>query len=51
MDNRGVKCDVCECLHNTQCNGCTLDKIEITHQKTGDNAVNTPHFCKSFIKK
>ena len=51
MENQGVRCDVSECMYNAQCSKCTLDKIEVTHQKTGENAINTPHFCKSFTEK
>ena len=50
MDNVQVNCDVCECAHNEGCNNCSLSSIHITH--TADqNAVSTPHFCKSFEKK
>ena len=51
MDNKGGKCDVCECRYNAGCNKCSLDTIEVTHAKTGDDCVSTPHFCKSFVKK
>ena len=51
MENQGVRCDVSECMYNAQCSKSTLDKIEVTHQKTGENAINTPHFCKSFTDK
>jgi len=51
MDNKGVKCDVCECRFNAGCNKCTLETIEVTHMKTGEDCVSTPHFCKSFAKK
>ncbi len=51
MENIGVKCDVCECLHNEGCNRCTLSTIEVTHEQTSANAVATPHFCKSFTQK
>ncbi len=50
MENNGVKCDVCECVHNCSCEKCDLGKIEITHNTT-KNAVDTPHFCKSFEEK
>ena len=46
-----VKCNVCECAHNGGCNCCTLERIEITHEKTGENAISVPHFCKSFKQK
>ena len=51
MTNNGVKCDVCECVHNCECNQCSLQTIEVTHQTGEQNAVSTPHFCKSYQKK
>lgn len=51
MDNEGVKCNVCECAHNLEHEKCDLAKIEVTHEKTAADAVNTPHFCKSYEKK
>lgn len=51
MENAGVKCDVCECVHYCDCCRCGLSSIEVTHQKTSTDAVATPHFCKSFEKK
>lgn len=48
MENSGVKCNVCECVHNTECNKCNLPTIEVTNEKTGANAVAVPHFCKSY---
>ncbi|MBO5926563.1 MAG: DUF1540 domain-containing protein [Clostridia bacterium] len=46
-----VKCTVCECTHNDMCNNCTLNAIEISHEKTGADAISTPHYCKSFCKR
>ncbi len=51
INNCKVKCNVCECVHNDSANSCNLNCIEISHEKTGDNCVQTPHFCKSFCKK
>ena len=51
MENNGVCCNVCECTHNTECNKCDLSQIEVTHEKTGENAIAVPHFCKSYEKK
>ncbi len=51
MKNAGVKCNVCECMYNGGCNDCTLQTIEITHEKTGANAMGHPHFCKSYQQK
>ena len=31
MENKGVKCDVCECVHNTAGCGCDRSVIEVTH--------------------
>lgn len=51
MNNAGVKCDVNECVHNVESCKCNLPTIEVTHMKTGANAIDTPHFCKSYSKK
>ncbi len=51
MENSGVKCDVCECIHNCCSNKCKLDTIEVTHMQTGADSVSTPHFCKSYQSK
>lgn len=51
MSNSGVKCNVCECTYNANGNICDLPCIEVTHEKTGEDAVVTPHFCKSYKKK
>lgn len=49
--NSGVKCDVSECKYNVESSKCNLPTIEVTHMSTGANAVQTPHFCKSYTKK
>ncbi len=46
-----VKCNVCECMHNDCQNNCNLGTIEISHEQTGCDCLQTPHFCKSFRKK
>lgn len=51
MKNSGVKCDVSECMHNENSCDCRLHTIEVTKQSTGVNAVDTPHFCRSYTKK
>ena len=51
MDNVGVNCNVRECVHNIAGAKCNLEKIDVTNEKTGSNAVATPHFCKSFNGK
>ena len=51
FENCRVKCNVCECAHNNNCNCCTLNEIEITHEKTAGNVGFTPHFCKSFRER
>lgn len=32
MENKGVKCDVCECVHNTAGCGCDRSVIEVKFQ-------------------
>ncbi len=51
MENTGVLCNVNECIHNVAGAKCNLAKIEVTHEKTGPNAIDTPHFCKSYTGK
>lgn len=51
MNNPGVRCDVCECMHNVGSNACNLQTIDVTHEKTDAKAVANPHFCKSFQQK
>ena len=43
--------NVRECVHNIAGAKCNLEKIDVTNEKTGSNAVATPHFCKSFNGK
>ncbi len=50
MENKGVCCDVCECVHNCCSNKCNLETIQVTKQ-SADKAMSTPHFCKSFEQK
>lgn len=51
MENSGVKCEVCECVHNCCTNKCDLAQIEVTNKPSASDAVDTPHFCRSFQKK
>ncbi|MBE5743469.1 MAG: DUF1540 domain-containing protein [Clostridiales bacterium] len=53
MENRccNVKCNVCECVHNDNCNRCNLSTIEISHEQTGANVMDAPHYCKSFCQR
>ena len=51
MNNSGVSCNVCECVHNISENKCDLQQIQITHEKTGADVLAIPHFCKSYMKK
>lgn len=51
MENNGIKCDVCECVHNTTSCKCDLCTVEITHMKTSAEGVAIPHFCKSYQQK
>ena len=51
MANSGVKCNVCECMHNNDGMDCALLCIEVTHEKTTSEGVAVPHFCKSYEAK
>lgn len=52
MENTGVCCDVCECVHNCGCNKCGLAQITITeHCAECDSPVENPHFCKDYQGK
>ena len=51
MHNEGVKCSVTECQNHVDCEGCSLEKIEVSHEKTSADAFAIPHFCKSYQKK
>lgn len=51
MANPGVSCNVSECAHNQAGDKCSLTSISVTHEKTGADAVATPHFCKSYSMK
>lgn len=52
MENSGVTCDVCACVHHCGCDKCSLPEIRVTEQSAEpDPAVETPHFCCNFEKK
>ncbi len=51
MNNQGVHCDVSECKHYVPGNYCKLNIIKVTHQTTGEKAMDTPHFCLNFSQK
>ena len=51
MHNEGVTCTVNECEYHVECDKCRLQKIEVTHEKTGSDSMSIPHFCKSYQKK
>ncbi|MFI3206227.1 MAG: DUF1540 domain-containing protein [Clostridia bacterium] len=51
MENTGVVCNVCECMHNVECNKCNLPQIQITCEQTGATSMSNPHFCKNYCKK
>lgn len=51
MTNEGVKCSVTECQWHVECDKCKLEKIEVTHEKTGADSIAVPHFCKSYQKR
>ena len=39
MHNEGVKCSVSECQYHVDCDKCSLDKIEVSHEKTSADAI------------
>lgn len=53
MENTGVTCDVCECLHNVDSCKCNLAQIKVTEQCTcgAQQQVETPHYCQNYEKK
>ncbi len=49
MENKGVICDVTQCVHNVGCEKCALAQIKVTeHPASGDKKVDTPHFCQNY---
>ena len=49
MENKGVICDVTQCIHNNGCEKCDLCQIKVTeHTAAGEKAVETPHFCQNY---
>ncbi len=51
MTNNGVSCNVSECMYHKEDNLCSLDKIQVSHDKTSPDSIAIPHFCKSYEKK
>lgn len=51
MTNCGVLCNVNECMYHKEDNKCSLDKIEVSHEKTSAESISIPHFCKSYKEK
>ena len=52
--NKGVKCDVVDCVHNIQNCECAKETIEVSRGQDlpkNQKPLESPHFCKSFIKK
>lgn len=52
--NKGVRCNVCDCVYNEQ--GCNCNKLTIEVSRGQDLPVEekpleSPHFCKSYICK
>ena len=43
MHNEGVKCSVNECQYYVECDKCSLQKIEVSHEKTGGDSVGIHH--------
>lgn len=49
MENKGVICDVTQCIHNVGCEKCNLDQIKVTEHSGSENKnVETPHFCQNY---
>ncbi|OUN40355.1 DUF1540 domain-containing protein [Faecalibacterium sp. An77] len=54
MENKGVICDVSECMYNVDCCKCNLPQIKVTeHCASGscNQQTETPHFCQNYQKK
>lgn len=52
MGNKGVCCDVCECVHNCGDNKCDLSEIKVTEEcGSCEQSTETPHFCQSYEEK
>ena len=51
MENKGVSCDVCECMHHVGSCKCNAPEIKVTKQATSNQAMDTPHFCQTYVKK
>ncbi|MBE7075490.1 MAG: DUF1540 domain-containing protein [Clostridiales bacterium] len=47
--NKGVKCNVSECIYHQ--NGCECNRSMIEVSKGDSNNDRPPHYCKSFICK
>lgn len=45
--NKTVSCNVNDCVFNLNGRHCTRSEIEISKEKTANEA----HFCKSYLKK
>lgn len=45
-NNKGVCCDVCECVHNIDGCNCEMKTIKVTKGKT-----EGAHFCRTFCNK
>lgn len=50
--NKGVRCNVCDCVYNEKGCDCNKEQIEVS---TGSKSFlpdgETPHFCKSYVCK
>ena len=52
MENLGVCCDVCACIHHMGENKCALPEIKVTeHCQPAEQRMDDPHFCESFCKR
>lgn len=50
--NKGVVCNVCDCVYNEK--GCNCNRSVIEVSQSGKDFMpedKTPHFCKSYICK
>lgn len=52
MENTGVSCDVCACVHNVGCNKCNLPEIKVTEKcESCEQSIENPHYCQSYEER
>lgn len=51
--NKGVRCNVCDCVYNERGCDCNRSEIEVSQNPQSNYMPEgqTPHFCKSYICK